>query len=433
LSKTCYDPKIDYEILKIIDRDKETRFNILVVEIGNLLTIQLRKKEKNLNKIESMGIRRTIRRHLEFLSGNKNKILLWTRPTTPGKVGSIKYTTLAEIKRRYGFLTIDYSGKRGICRDWKKNENVKEIEERKRKKKTILFLIIAIAYGYTGYKITSEPIPGSILIKDEKGKLVDVSVYSEKGFSIEDFDREDFQLSAIHNILRINRFTRSEIGEMLEDLKKNKDIILRSTIGTNGKEERYYIEDDGLKELFIWCYNILKNFVNMMKQYWYILGKKPKPEETEWFSFIVGENVAVDVFTKIEDNKASKKKKTIRELFAEYHFKALDLDKKMVDIERVLEETEAFYRDKYHIDIFTKKGMEEYIFKHSRESITLHNHCKLIAGEFKESDNDKKYHKYDRMKYQKLVNTKKYQWVFEELADLVNPPFSRSKYKVKLT
>ena len=58
MSKTCYDPKIDDKILKIIDRDKETRFNMLVGEIGNLLTIQLRKKEKNLKKIESMGIRR---------------------------------------------------------------------------------------------------------------------------------------------------------------------------------------------------------------------------------------------------------------------------------------------------------------------------------------------------------------------------------------
>ena len=87
---------------------------------------------------------------------------------------------------------------------------------------------------------------------------------------------------------------------------------------------------------------------------------------------------------------------------------------------------EAYYRDKYKPDIFTKKGMEEYIFTQSNQSIILHNHCNLIPGNFEESD--KKYNKYDKMKYQKLINSKKYQWIFEELLDIINPPFSRSKY-----
>jgi hypothetical protein len=308
------------------------------------------------------------------------------------------------------------------------------MKESKRKKKTILFLLLAAAYGYTGYKHILQPRPGDIAIKGDNGKLIDVSPYFEKGLSIGDLDKDDYQLSAILSTLRLNAFTKSEIVDMLEDLKKNKDIILRPVLRSNGKEERYEIEDDVLKELLIWCCNILRNFVSMMKQYWFILGKKPKPEEVEWFSLVVGDDLAVDLFTKIEDNKASKKKKTIKELFREYHFKSLDLDKKMVDIDRNLEEMEAYYRDTYSLDIFTKrKGMEEYIFTHSNQSITLHNHCKLIAGDFKESDNDKKYNKYDKEKYQKLVNTKKYQWIFEELTDLVNPPFSRSKYKVKLT
>ena len=182
MSKTCYDPKTDDEILKIIDRDKETRFNMLVVEIGELLTIHLKQKKKKLKKIERMGIRRTIRRHLTFLSEDNNKILLWTRPAIPGKAGSIKYTPQAEIKRKYGFLTIDYSSKRGICKEWKESMKGKKIKERK--KKTILFLLIAFAYGYTGYKPPSEPQLGDIVIKDDKGKLIDVSPYIKNGFSI---------------------------------------------------------------------------------------------------------------------------------------------------------------------------------------------------------------------------------------------------------
>jgi len=425
LGKTCYDPKIDDEILKIIDRDKETRFNMLVVEIGKLLTIHLKQKKKKLKKIERMGIRRTIRRHLTFLSEDNNKILLWTRPAIPGKAGSIKYTPQAEIKRKYGFLTIDYSGKRGICKEWKESMKGKKIKERK--KKTILFLLIAFAYGYTGYKPTSEPQPGDIVIKDDKGKLIDVSPYFKNGFSIEDLDREDFQLSAIHSILQLNKFTKSEIEEMLEELKKHKGVILRPVIGSDGKEERYDIEDDVLKELLLWCCNILMNFASMMNQYWFILGKKPKPEESQWFSFIVGEDTTTNLFLKIDKNRIEKK--TIRELYIEYHFKDTVLDKEIID--RDLKDKEAYFRDTYKLDIFTKKGMEEYIFKQSNQSIILHDHCNLIAGNFEESD--KKYNKYDKEKYQKLINTKKYQWIFEELLDIINPPFSRSKYQVKLT
>ena len=325
-------------------------------------------------------------------------------------------------------MIVDYNGKRGICKEWK--ENFEITKTKKRKKKTILFLLIASAYGYTGYKPTLEPTPGGTAIKDDKGRFIDVSLYSKKGFSIEDLDREDFQFSAIHNILRLdNRFTKSEIGEMLEELKKHDDIILRPAIGSDGKEVRYDIEDDVLKELLIWCFNILRSYVSMMNQYWFILGKKPKPEEAQWLNFVVGEKAALDIFTTSDKNRVEKK--TTRELYIEYHFKNTDLDWEMVV--RDLKQKQEYYLDKYHLDIFTKKGMEEYIFTQSNQSITLHNHCKLIAGDFKESDNDRKYDKYDKKKYQKLVNTKKYQWIFEELLDIINPPFPRSKYKVKLT
>ena len=74
--------------------------------------------------------------------------------------------------------------------------------------------------------------------------------------------------------------------------------MLRPVIGTDGKEVRYELEDDILKYLLIWCCNILKNFVSMMKQYWFILGKKPNSNEDKWFNFVVGQNVAIDLIHK---------------------------------------------------------------------------------------------------------------------------------------
>ena len=62
--------------------------------------------------------------------------------------------------------------------------------------------------------------------------------------------------------------------------------------------------------------------------------------------------------------------------------------------------------------------MEEYIFTQSKESIGLGLHCDLIAS--------------DKEKYQELVKEEKYQWIFEELANLVNPLFFRRIYNVKL-
>ena len=392
--QNCYDPYLDEKIFEIIDKNNnnETQFNDLV---------------RLLDKTP-----RTISKHLEFLTYNQ-KILHWQK-NPPSKKGSIKFRNKAVIKKRkYGLLTVDYSDRRGICKEWKRKNEIENTKEMK--KKTMLFLLIAFAYGYTGYKPTSEPSPGDIAIPDDKGRFIDVSLYSEKGFSIEDLDREDFQFSAIHNILRLkNRFTKLEIGEMFEELKKYKDIILKPAFGSDGKV-RYNIEDDVLEELLIWCFNILRSFVRMMIQYWFILDKKPKREEAQWFNFVVGEKAVIDLFTKIDKNRVEKK--TTRELYIEYHFKGTDLDKEMID--RSLKNMEAYYQDKYHLHIFTQKGMEKYIFTQSNESITLHNHCTLIAS--------------DKEKYQELIKEEKYQWIFEELADLINPPFSRNKYKVKLT
>ena len=400
IDKRCYDPSSDEKIFKMIENNNnETQFNTLVKELDHSP--------------------RTISKHLEFLTNDKNKLLIWKKNRS-GVKGSIKFTIDSEIKRKYGFLKVDYSDKwRSICKEWKDNNKDREIKERKRQ--TILFFLIAVASGYTGYKVTSEQQAGNIPINDHQGRPLYISISTQEGFSIEDFHREDFQLSAIHSLLRFNRFTKLELETMLEELQKNEDISFRTVIGDDGKI-RYDIADNLLKELLIWCFNILRNFVSMMIQYWFILSKSPKSEERQWFSFIVGEDVAINLFQKIEENRV--RKKTIKALYIEYHFKNLDKEK----VDRIVK-----YKEEYYPNIFTKNGMIDFIFTHSSENTILQNHCKLIAGDYEDEKSDKKYNKSDKKKYQKLINTKKYQWIFEDLLDIINPPFSRSKYQVKLT
>ena len=155
LCKIVNDASLDEKIFKIIENNNnyETQFNTLVKSLGKSP--------------------RTISKHLEFLTYKQN-ILQWQK-NPPGKKGSIKFRNKAVIKKRkYGFLKVDYSGRRGICKEWIRKNKFDNTQEMKNK--TILFLLIAFAYGYTGYKHTSEPPPGILQLKTIKGILMFLSI-----------------------------------------------------------------------------------------------------------------------------------------------------------------------------------------------------------------------------------------------------------------
>jgi hypothetical protein len=410
LSKTCYDPKIDDEILKIIDRDKETRFNKLVVEIGEQLTSHLKQEKKNLKKTESIGIRRTIRRHLEFLSDNKNNILLWTRPTTPGKAGSIKYTPQAEIKRKHGFLTINYSGKRGICKEWKeKKEN--ESKE-KRRLKMILFLLLAMSYGYRIYEIPSKPQEGMILVRDPNGKQFGTSIRSsEEGFSPKDLDEKNY-FSAFQDLLLWNRFTKEETKQIIDYFEEDDNIHIQRIIGKNNEnEERFALKDEVLKELLIWCSNILKNIVVIIEEYWFISSKKPNSREIQWYSFVVGNERAIKFFQKIDQNRANKK--TIEELYRDYKLRS----NYVVNPKYV--ENKIKEMKKKSNQILTRKVMQEELFNRAFE-----NKHSSLKDSIKSIQNNEK--------IQKLIKEEKYQWILKDLKYLINPDFLSKYYDTKL-
>ena len=248
-------------------------------------------------------------------------------------------------------MTIDYTGergKRGICKEWRENFEINNIIERK--KKIILFLLIGSAYGYTdyGYKVTSESrLNGVTAIKEVNVsaiKEVNVSISSGEGFSTEDLDRVDRKnpelfhrmTSPILRILRLNRFSKSEIEAILEELEKKGIITFRKVIGNNkknggiitfrkvmGKDAklRYDIEDEVLKELLILCFNIITTLLNMMFQYWFILGKYPlSKDEAQWYTFIVGEEASTHTFHKNQRKHSYQKEKNYQRIICRISF-----------------------------------------------------------------------------------------------------------------
>lgn len=383
---TCYDPTVDEEIFKILDSKKETTFT----ELFNTL-----------NKNKSINSHTTISQHLKYLTNNK-KILLWERNPEVRK-GSIKFTHEAEKKRRWDLLTIDYSNKK-VCKEWRENMKIKEINERR--KQAILFLLLAVANGYTGYKVSLKPQLGDVLLRDSSGNPLTISdEYTDEGFLPTDLDREDFQLSVIYNFLHFNKFTKEETEDIIKEFEKNGDVKFRK-IRRRNKEIGYDVEDEVLKDLLIQCCYILSIVFDRIREYWYILSKiKLTQDEFYWFRFIVGDRIATKFFQKIEENRA--KGKTIKDLYMEFHERNTNKEtaKKIVE-----------NKEKHSPKYFTKSKFEKTLFSHSIVEI-LEIPCKNITS---------------NKKIQQIINEKKYSFIVNELFDIVYPPFSRELFKVKL-
>jgi hypothetical protein len=384
-SNTCYDPLIDDEIFKILDQNNETTFTE---------TFEKLKKEEWINS------RTTLSRHLEFLENKK--IITWIRDPRVRK-GSIKYTTTAEKQRRYGLLRVDYSNKRGICKEWKKQNQINIIKERENKK--ILFLLLSAAYGSLDFKTSVIPKPGDVVIKDSKGISKTVSIAKEEGFSPFDLDKKEYQFSIIRDNFNFDYFSKNEIEQIIKDISK--DISLRRILGKDGKSIRYDIEDDVLKKLLIWCTNILKDYVLLMQRFWFITNTLPI-KERDWFRLIVGPNKAAELFTEIENNKLNRR--TIKDLYKEIFYS--DIDKNLVN--KIIKE-----KEESNPQYFTKKEMMKRMFNSSFDFISyIKMDCQTI-----ETDKN----------IQKLIEDKKYDWLIEKLPEIINPKFSRNHFQVKLS
>ena len=384
-SNTCYDPLLDEEIFKILDNSNETTFTKIFKKF---------KQDKLINS------RTTLSHHLDFLENKK--IIIWIRNPRI-REGSIKFTTTAKTQRRYGLLRVDYyDKKRGICKEWKEQNLVNINKERENKK--ILYLLLSASYGSLDFKTSTMPKPGDVLIKDSKGIPKTVSISKEEGFSPFDLYKNESKFSIMRDYFNFDHFSKYEIEQIIKDLSD--DVSLRPILGNDGKNIRYNIEDEDLKNLLMWCTNILKGYVLLMRMFWFVTNTLPM-KERNWFSLIVGRSKAVDFFTEIEENKRNKR--SIKDLYIEIFYDGIDKDL----VNKIIKE-----KEESNPNYFTKNGLKKRMFNSSSEFISyIKIDCQTI-----ETDE----------KIQKLIMDKKYEWIIEKLPEIINPEFSRSLFQVKL-
>ena len=71
-----------------------------------------------------------------------------------------------------------------------------------------------------------------------------------------------------------NTYYKEETKQIIDDFEEDENIQIQRIIGKNNEnEERFTLKDEVLKELLIWCGNILKNIVIIIEEYWFISAK----------------------------------------------------------------------------------------------------------------------------------------------------------------
>jgi hypothetical protein len=375
LVKTCYDTELDQLILDYIEKQAngKTTFNSIVSFSGRSS--------------------RTISKHLTLLKTDPNMVIHWNRPKA-GYKGHIELQDAAKLKRKYGYLSLNYSNVKGIC---KENESNIEINAYKRtKKKAILILLMSVSSGYSGYEVVSDVGAGDFEIRDPKGKPIAVRTTYEDGFSISDLQANDFQLPSIQNYVSNDKAVIEEVKKILDELQENVDVPLYR-FSTKNDKIRIELKDRPLKLLLLWCSQILICLHRYMTQYWYILSKQPKSSEYEWFEFLMGKKQADNFFLKVEKNRVMKR--TIKDLFVEFNYGNLD---------EVLVDEIVKSEQKMYTNLFTRKIMKDSLLHKSKLIAIILSYCSTI-----EKDEQ----------IQQMLKENKYQFITEDLKYGICPNF----------
>jgi len=341
--------------------------------------------------------RTAISEHLKYLT--LQKIIDWKKNSI-GKPSSITFTKEAWVQRKYGILKVDYDNKRGICKKWR--EQHKADIEKDGKTRLLIFLLLSVSMGHRSLMSTSEIRAGQMVILDTKDNPRYYSLDFETGFSPDDLCKKyDDDRLRYPDPLLLNRFTPEEAKQMIEELEKKDDITFRKSVQNDG-QIRYYLEDEGLKDLLIDCFAILQAAIEIMQQYWYIFSKTPLKEEFEWYRKVVGEQISAGFFLEIESNRTDKK--TIKDLCLEYnsqHYSPL------ADI--ILKNSDDYQKK------LSKVIRKQLLTELCRKTISLQHALQHIST----SEDIKK-----------TISEKKYEWIIEVLRHIVRPNFLKDYYKL---
>jgi hypothetical protein len=120
--------------------------------------------------------------------------------------------------------------------------------------------------------------------------------------------------------MRLNRFSKEEAENLLNEIREYKDIIELKLTSYN-RQIRYKVEDETLQDFLIYCSHIITILVHVIKAYFFFHFKKHEDEkeqweERRWFYDIVGDEIANSFFRQVEKNHAEKK--TIQNLYIEF-------------------------------------------------------------------------------------------------------------------
>jgi hypothetical protein len=401
--KSCYNPDIDEKIQRTIEKSQEGKcsFNDLKRKIG----------------ISS----RTLTKHLNILEDKIGDIIIRDKieiPWSAGKKRYIKLTQNTKIKRKYyGSFRLDYSKVKGLCKD-KKDRLEKDIQEYRRIK-LVLFLLFILAFGYIEYRNSSK---GGVVIREDyyqegnsrnstpTTRTVAVIDPPIPGFSPNDLEKRDYQLSIMQTIMRLNRFEKSEPEELINEIVKYKEIKIERFL-YNG-QIRYKIIDETLQEFLIYCCYIITSLVQVMRAYFFLFNRQGEPEERRWFYDIVGDHTANIFFQKIEENRVEKK--TIKDLYIEFY----QYDKQFPNDKSNKKFVNQVIRSclKLDKDFFTKSKLENRLLSKS-------NHNSLVIQLIEDSNNITRQEKFQSLKV-------KYPFIFDELENIVNPPFSKKWFNI---
>jgi hypothetical protein len=432
--KSCYDPEDDDKIINIIENSKEEKcsFNEL----------------KNILKISS----RTLTNHLDVLEDKTRKIIERDKIELSWSAGQkrfIRLTPNTKTKRKYyGPFRIDYRNVKGLCKD--KKEKLEKDIQKYRRTKLVLFILFALSSGYLRYK--NDLSEGRIVIRnrDQNDAITTTTITTttittittktadtttdpfNPGFSPNDLERTDYQLSMIQTSMRLNSFSKEEAEVLLNEIVKIEKIKIKP-FPYNG-QIRYKIEDKTLQDFFICCCNIITTLVHVIRAYFFFHfnkhNNKEQWEERRWFYDVVGDEIANSFFQQIEMNH-TQKKKTIQDLYIDFYqhekqFPDNKDHKKYVD--QIIQSCKNLDKD-----FFTKKKLEYRLLSKNNPNSLV---AQLIMNSEDINQRQEKYeHPIDKNSRYPFIQLKdKYPFLFDgnELKNLVNPPFSRKWFKINL-
>ena len=308
----------------------------------------------------------------------------------------------------------------------------------------VLLLLFVLSSGYLHYN--NNLSKGRVVIhrkEREEGQdyqdedftateTFDTSDLLKPGFSPNDLERTDYQLSMIQTSMRLNRFSKEDTEDLLNEIVKIEKIKIKPFY-YNG-QVRYKIEDQTLQDFLIYCCNIITTLIHVILVYFFFHFNKHNEEQLEeilWFYDIVGDETANAFFQQIEKNCAEKK--TIQDLYIEFyqHGKQFSNDK---DNKKYVDQIIRSCK-KLDKDFFTKKKLEYRLLGESNPNSIVYQ--LIMDSEDINNQRQEIYEHPNKDKYPFIQLKDKYPFLFDcsggnELKNLVNPPFSLKWFKIDL-